>query len=104
MTDADAEPKGTCYQDALERFLDEQANSVGGARLVHGSVLGEGGVRVKHAWIEGRADVWDPQLSGVCSREAYYKRFQPEPRVTYTRYEARRAWFQAGHYGAWDED
>ena|SRR5581483_4084035 len=100
----DDSPKGTCYEDAYRRFVDENENSVGGAKLVHGEVDNGSGRRITHAWLEGREEVWDPQSKKIVSVQQYYEWYRPVAHARFTRKEATWAYLSNRHYGPWTEE
>ena len=110
---------GDCYMNAANSIL----TSTGDARLVHGTVSGQGilqGIRFTHAWVEYGGIpplVYDPSVirnQSSCGtiqdkglhicRDKYYDlgEIREEEVRRYTRQEAVEALLKYEHWGPWE--
>lgn len=92
-----------CYELAFNSLLDMQ--DPGEWRLVHGEVdcydPASGSSRMGHAWLENRAEVFDPVANRHYSREDYYSLGRAAVVRRYTKIEAAHVMIKEGHTGPW---
>ena len=95
--------QGRCYELALKSLLDMEDS--GGWWLVHGEVdcydPASDSSRMGHAWLENRAEVFDPVKNRHFSRDDYYSLGQPTNVRRYTSKEAAHRMAAEQHYGPW---
>jgi len=92
---------GRCFELA-GRFVSHNAD---GYQLCHGSIMGMGKPRIKHAWVlfpDGR--VWEPILNGVFEPEVFQAFFNPLETSTYSVEETLINTCKYSHWGPWDSE
>lgn len=96
---------GFCFSDSAEWFLYGQGKQFPQARLVHGTVMGQGpieGKRFVHGWVEIEDWVYDPSQDLIAHKKQYYDLAQAENMVSYTDTEAMINMARQKHWGPWD--
>ena len=95
---------GFCFSDSAEWLLYGQGKDFPQARLVHGTVMGQGpleGVRFVHGWLEIEDWVYDPSQDLVAHKKEFYHLGQVEDAVSYSDTEAAVSLLKEQNWGPW---
>lgn len=113
---ADSSAPGNCYQVALEMILDAQLLGLKNPKVIHATVLGNGGdvngVRYGHGWVEADFEGyggtyrvaldWSSFHRSVVLADAYRRMGNAKDIHEYTRDEAMRWAMREEVYGPWE--
>jgi len=88
---------GLCYETALRHQIK------GGGILHHGSIQGDDGKRVNHAWVEHDNMIFEPQTGHMFDKNNFNSRFKPESRNKYSQEEAGISMIRNKHMGPWEK-
>jgi len=99
--------RGFCFERCAEWLMLEQGKEYEQARLVHGTVMGQGsleGVRFVHAWVEIDDWVYDVSQDILSPKDYYYQLAEAEDMVSYTGTEAAVNSLKEKNWGPWEEN
>jgi hypothetical protein len=90
-------PQGDCFANAVK-----WARALGpDAKIIHGVVTLESGLRGAHCWAEKGGTVMDPTAGFFGKKSLYYKTVKAKPEASYTVEQALVNSLRSGHWGPW---